>query len=147
MHDHFNFTIANKYQNSYMLSICHKLYNPQLLNQNTFNDNELHTDYLHLDFSKSFLENLSELVTNKYTEKLISHLNLTEPETYFLARVSDMAHRGYTGQSQEPVVRCVELDVQAKFMDIPDDIMSSCNLMNEFWENHIFPNLDVTGES
>jgi hypothetical protein len=40
-------------------------------------------------------------------------------------------------------VRCVELEVESKFRDIPEDIMKACDKMNQFWEEFILPEMDL----
>ena len=41
------------------------------------------------------------------------------------------------------MVRCVELEIQSKFSDISQDLLDSCEKMNEFWNEEILPLMEA----
>ena len=96
--------------------------------------------------TQSVFKQIQDLLFDKYLPVLKSKLNLSEGETYFLHRAVDLVNRqevlGNFDFQAEPVVRCVELKLESKFTDIPEDIIQACEKMNQFWEDYIFPHMD-----
>ena len=94
--------------------------------------------------SGNMMKHIEDLLLTRYLPKIIEKLNLTEEQVYFLSRAADLINRSdYFGFEQEAVVRCVEIDVQSKFTNMPEDILNACDKMNKFWEEYIFPHMDA----
>lgn len=96
--------------------------------------------------SQSISKQVQDLLFNRYLPVLKSKLDLSEGESYFINRIVDLIGRTEEGTISfegEAVVRCVELEVENKFRDIPEDIMKACDKMNQFWEAFILPKMDL----
>ena len=92
--------------------------------------------------SQSISKQVQDLLFNRYLPVLKSKLDLSEGESYFINSIVDLIGRTEEGTISfegEAVVRCVELEVESKFRDIPKDIIKACDKMNQFWEEFILP--------
>jgi hypothetical protein len=95
-------------------------------------------------FGADTFKHIQDLLLRRYLPKIVEKLNLTEEQVYFLARAADLINRvEYEELEQEPVVRCVELETQSQFVNMPEDILNACNKMNQFWKDYIFPHMDI----
>jgi hypothetical protein len=94
-------------------------------------------------FTADTFKHIQDLLLTRYLPKIVEKLNLTKEQVYFLARAADLINREYDGVEQEPVVRCVELETQSQFVNMPEDILNACNKMNQFWKDYIFPHMDI----
>ncbi len=89
------------------------------------------------------LEKIKKVLIDKYYPKIIEDLKLTDAQIFFLERAADLVNRDDSDFDEEPVVRCVELELQSKFSDISQDLLDSCKKMNEFWDEEILPLMEA----
>ena len=89
------------------------------------------------------VKEIKEILIKKYYPKIVEGLKLTDGELFILERAGDLIQRKDDDFEVESIVRCVELEIQSKFSDIPRDLLDSCKKMNEFWDEEILPLMEA----
>lgn len=116
-----------------------------------------------------FYKKIIDLLETKYLPKIIDNLKLDQDQAYFLSRVSDLIDRyqdyiidqshninsynvtnlRYEDKEKEenafkvePIVRCIELQIESLFMEINPSILKACKKMDKFMIEYVFKYLD-----